>query len=74
MLRIIQDKLIDSDLQAIQYVPLKRVSVDATIRSFAGDVIVTQVFQNNETTPIEAVYCFPIEEQAAIRKFMVPIY
>ncbi|CAF1085766.1 unnamed protein product [Adineta steineri] len=56
-----------------QYVPLKRVSVDSTIRAFAADVTITQVFRNDETVPIEAVYCFPIEEQAAIYKFKAQI-
>ena len=56
-----------------QYVPLKRVSIAATIRSFAVDVSITQVFRNDETTPIEAVYCFPIEEQAAIYAFVARI-
>ncbi|CAF1033410.1 unnamed protein product [Adineta steineri] len=56
-----------------QYVPLKRVSVDSTIRAFAADVTITQVFRNDKTVPIEAVYCFPIEEQAAIYKFKAQI-
>ena len=55
------------------YVPLKRVSVDATIRSFAADVTIKQIFRNDEATPIEAVYCFPIEEQAAIYSFIARI-
>ncbi|CAF1201943.1 unnamed protein product [Adineta steineri] len=56
-----------------QYVPLKRVNVVATIRSFAVDVSITQLFRNEETTSIEAVYCFPIEEQAAIYSFIARI-
>ena len=55
------------------FVPLKEVSVDATVRSFAADVTITQVFRNDETKPIEAVYCFPIEEQAAIYSFTARI-
>ncbi|CAF0735610.1 unnamed protein product [Didymodactylos carnosus] len=55
------------------YVPLKRVSADATIRSFAANVTITQVFQNHEAVPIEAVYCFPIEEQAAVYAFVARI-
>lgn len=55
------------------YIPLKRVNVEATIRSFAADVTITQVFRNDETTPIEAVYCFPIEEQAAVYAFQARI-
>ena len=55
------------------FVPLKRVSVDATVRSFAADVTITQVFRNDETKSIEAVYCFPIEEQAAVYSFTARI-
>ncbi|CAF3342044.1 unnamed protein product [Rotaria sp. Silwood2] len=54
-------------------VPLKQVSVDATIKSFAADVTIQQIFRNDETIPIEAVYCFPIEEQAAIYAFVARI-
>jgi hypothetical protein len=54
-------------------VPLKRVDIAATIRSFAADVHITQIFRNDETTPIEAIYCFPIEEQAAVYAFMARI-
>jgi hypothetical protein len=56
-----------------QYVPLKRVNIAATIRSFAVNVNITQIFRNDETTPIEAVYCFPVEEQAAIYAFVARI-
>jgi hypothetical protein len=55
------------------YVPLKQVTVNATIHSFAADVTITQIFRNEETEPIEAVYCFPIEEQAAIYSFLAHI-
>ena len=43
------------------YVPLRNVSVEAWIDSFAADVTLTQVFVNEEKTNIEAVYVFPIE-------------
>jgi hypothetical protein len=36
-------------------------------------VTITQLFRNDETKPIEAVYCFPIEEQAAIYTFVARI-
>lgn len=63
-----------SDLSTgTRYVPLKRVNVDALIHSFAANVTITQVFRNDETTPIEAVYCFPIEEKAAIYSFTAQI-
>ena len=56
-----------------RYVPLKKVTVEGRIRSFAADVTITQVFRNDETKPIEAVYCFPIEEKAAIYSFITHI-
>ena len=73
MLRIIRDPQIPIVNQEQTFVPLKRVNVDAKIRAFAADVTITQVFRNDETKPIEAVYCFPIEEQAAIYSFTARI-
>ena len=55
------------------HVPLKSVHMEAKIRSFAADVQITQVFRNDETNPIEAVYCFPIEERAAVYSFTATI-
>jgi len=37
-------------------VPLKEIRVDARVHSFAADVTLTQLFQNDESVPIEAVY------------------
>jgi hypothetical protein len=56
-----------------QYVPLKQVIIEASIYLFAADVTIKQIFRNNERTSIEAVYCFPIEEQAAIYSFIARI-
>ncbi|CAF2100033.1 unnamed protein product [Rotaria magnacalcarata] len=73
MLRIKRDGSDVSQQVEQQYVPLKRVSVEAYIKSFAADVTIKQIFRNDETKPIEAVYCFPIEEQAAIYSFVARI-
>ncbi|CAF1273120.1 unnamed protein product [Adineta steineri] len=74
MLRIKQDsQIVIQRSEVQQYVPLKSVNIEATIRSFAADVTITQVFRNDEKTSIEAVYCFPIEEQAAIYAFVAHI-
>ena len=43
------------------HVPLRHVSVVASINMFAADVTLTQVFVNREENPIEAIYVFPIE-------------
>ncbi|CAF2727638.1 unnamed protein product [Rotaria sp. Silwood2] len=50
-----------------------RINVEAYIKSFAADVTSKQIFCNDDTIPIEAVYCFPIEEQAAIYSFIARI-
>ena len=55
------------------YVPLKQLNVQTRIRSFAADVTITQIFRNDEDVPIEAVYCFPIEEQSAVYSFVARI-
>jgi hypothetical protein len=54
---------------ADKFVPLQNVTVHVNIHSFAADVCIKQLFINNEENPIEAVYCFPVEEQAAIYSF-----
>ncbi|CAF3448731.1 unnamed protein product [Rotaria sp. Silwood1] len=73
MLRISQYSSVSSQQSEQQYVPLKHVSVETFIKFFAADVTIKQVFRNDETKPIEAVYCFPIEEQAAIYSFIARI-
>ncbi|CAF2955122.1 unnamed protein product [Rotaria sp. Silwood2] len=73
MLRIKQDSCDFIQQIGIQYVPLKKVAVEAYINLFAVDVTIKQIFRNNETKPIEAVYCFPIEEQAAVYSFIAQI-
>ncbi|CAF1315725.1 unnamed protein product [Rotaria magnacalcarata] len=73
MLRIKRDLSGFSQQVEQLYVPLKQVSVEAYIKSFAADVTIKQIFRNDETKPIEAVYCFPIEEQAAIYSFVARI-
>ena len=50
-------------------VPLAGVSVVADIVNLCTRVTVTQRFVNRETTPIEAVYLFPLDEGAAVCGF-----
>ncbi len=63
----------NSSSQTQQYVALKSVSINPRIRSFGADVNITQLFRNDGNQPIEAVYCFPIEENAAIYSFTAKI-
>ncbi|CAF3246697.1 unnamed protein product [Rotaria sp. Silwood2] len=71
MLRIKQE--VASSAASDKLVPLKQVRVDTKIHSFAADVTITQIFQNDESVPVEAVYCFPVEENAAIYGFVARI-
>jgi Ca-activated chloride channel family protein len=50
-------------------VPLSGVSIAAEISNFCARVSVTQRYVNRESTPIEAVYVFPLEEGAAVCGF-----
>ena len=50
-------------------VPLAGVSIDADIRSFCATVVVAQRYVNHESTPIEAVYVFPLDDGAAVSAF-----
>jgi hypothetical protein len=54
MLRIQQER--SSSTVSDKVVPLKQVRIDAQIRSFAADVTLTQVFRNDESVTVEAVY------------------
>ncbi|CAF2966943.1 unnamed protein product [Rotaria sp. Silwood2] len=54
-------------------IPLKQVNVSAKIHAFIADVTITQLFQNEEKTSVEAIYCFPIEENAAVYSFVAKI-
>lgn len=46
--------------------PLKHTAVRAEISGFVSEVSVTQVFVNRSTGPIEAVYVFPLPQNAAV--------
>ena len=54
MLRIKQQP--NPSVNSKESVPLKEVYIEACLHSFAADVKLTQVFRNDESVPIEAVY------------------
>ena len=54
-------------------VPLQEVSISAEVLDVASKVTVRQRFKNTEATPIEATYCFPLEEGSAVCGFEVKI-
>jgi len=54
-------------------VPLKGVSIDVGIRGAAVLTTVSQRFRNDEQSPIEALYSFPLEENSSVCGFEVEI-
>ncbi len=54
---------------AAESVPLTGVRIDVVARGVASAVTVSQRYVNREKVPVEAVYSFPLEEQAAVYGF-----
>ena len=54
-------------------VPLKSVNIEARTCGFVSDVTVKQSYVNVENNPIEVIYMFPIEEEAAVKSFEAEI-
>ena len=53
--------------------PLKHTDVQADISGFVARVNVKQEFQNTSTTPVEAVYTFPLPDDAAVDNMTMTI-
>ncbi|MFH1620231.1 MAG: VIT domain-containing protein [bacterium] len=53
--------------------PLKHTDVKAEISGFTAEVRVTQVFTNPADKPIEAVYVFPLPENAAVNEMILTV-
>ncbi len=49
--------------------PLKRIEVLTAVLGFIANVEYNLTYQNEEATPIEAAFTFPLDEQSAIYKF-----
>ncbi|MEX2215786.1 MAG: VIT domain-containing protein [Phycisphaeraceae bacterium] len=54
-------------------VPLKHTDVKAAVTAYIATVDVTQQFQNPFDSKIEAVYVFPLPENAAVNEFVMTI-
>jgi len=61
----LQDKLVP--------LPLKHTDVKAQLTLFVGAVTVTQQYHNPYRSKIEAVYTFPLPDDAGVRDFMMQI-
>lgn len=58
---------------ALDVLPLKSTSVEATVAGVIADVRVTQVYTNTGTIPLEAVYIFPGSTRAAVHGFTMTV-
>ncbi|MEK6703115.1 MAG: VIT domain-containing protein, partial [Planctomycetota bacterium] len=54
-------------------IPLKHTDVRASVSGFISQVSVTQQFQNPYSEKIEAVYVFPLPEDAAVNDFVMKV-
>jgi Ca-activated chloride channel family protein len=57
---------IDASGKAVGFCPLRHTDVKAEISGFLSRVVVTQEFENPFKDKIEAVYTFPLPEEAAV--------
>ena len=53
--------------------PLKAVDISCQVKDFPSEITINQNFVNVEDVPIEAIYHFPIEEEAAVISFKAEI-
>ncbi len=63
-LRIVRDR--DNQRIASEFCPLKHTDVDAEISGFLARVTVTQEFVNPSSDKVEAIYVFPLPQDAAV--------
>ncbi|MDY7032629.1 MAG: VIT domain-containing protein [Thermodesulfobacteriota bacterium] len=57
---------VKSDAPETDRLPLKSTSVKVDISGVIADVVVTQVYTNEGTRPLEAIYIFPASTRAAV--------
>ncbi|KAH0626612.1 hypothetical protein JD844_001692 [Phrynosoma platyrhinos] len=55
--------------QSQQPVPLKGISVDVLVQGFIADVVSELQYKNEEKNPVEAVFVFPLDDEAAVYAF-----
>ncbi|KAK1152876.1 von Willebrand factor A domain-containing protein 5A-like [Acipenser oxyrinchus oxyrinchus] len=48
-------------------VPLKGIAVQLKVQDFVADVCSTLSYENSESSPVEAVFMFPMEEDSSVR-------
>ncbi|XP_067870557.1 von Willebrand factor A domain-containing protein 5A-like [Heterodontus francisci] len=54
-------------------VPLKSISVEVEVKGFVADVSASLEYRNEETNPVEAVFVFPMDSDAAVYNFQATV-
>ncbi|XP_021948454.1 von Willebrand factor A domain-containing protein 5A [Folsomia candida] len=54
-------------------IPLKSVSITASVVHAVAQVEITQVYENSENNPIEASYIFPVDSNGAVTHFQAEL-
>lgn len=67
------DGVLTDDIEALVPVPLKHTDVKAFIGGVVASTVVRQSFENPYSSKIEAVYVFPLPQNAAVNEFVMTI-
>ncbi|XP_078392864.1 von Willebrand factor A domain-containing protein 5A-like, partial [Cetorhinus maximus] len=54
-------------------VPLRSISVAVEVQGFVADVTASLEYRNDETNPVEAVFVFPMDRDAAVYHFQATV-
>ena len=54
-------------------VPLESIKIKVDVQGFTAHVLATMKYSNKESNPIEAIFIFPLDEQAAVCGFQATI-
>ncbi|XP_029210389.2 von Willebrand factor A domain-containing protein 5A-like [Acropora millepora] len=54
-------------------IPLESIDIQVDIQGFTAHVVASMKYRNNEESPIEAIYIFPLDEDAAVCGFQAII-
>ncbi|XP_067023126.1 von Willebrand factor A domain-containing protein 5A-like [Acropora muricata] len=54
-------------------IPLKSIDIQVDVQGFTAHVVASMKYRNNEEKPIEAIFIFPLDEDAAVCGFQAII-
>ena len=54
-------------------IPLESIDIQADVKGFTAHVVASMKYRNNDEKPVEAIYIFPLDEDAAVCGFQAII-